>query len=126
MVFPRNKMKLKVIKGIGKGKGIGYPTLNFEIPFDFDLEHGVYFAKVFFEKQEYLGALFYGERSVFDVKKPSLEVYLIDFSGDISKLHINIEIGKKIRNVRKFDSIEDLKAAISDDVKTIKKMAKND
>lgn len=120
MDFLKNKMRGKIIKGIGKGKDLGYPTVNFEIPTDFKCEFGVYSAEVFIGDEKYLGALFYGERSVFGIEKPSLEIYLIDFEGEIIADEIDFETFNKVRDVRKFDSVDDLKKAISSDVEIIK------
>ena len=118
--FLKNKMRGKIIKGIGKGKDLGYPTVNIDIPVDFKYEFGVYSANVFVGDEKYLGALFYGTRGIFGIEKPSLEIYLIDFEGEIGDYEIDFEIGNKVRDVRKFDSIEELKKAISDDVEIIK------
>jgi len=118
--FLKNKMRGKIIKGIGKGKGLGYPTVNIEIPVDFKYGFGVYSANVLIGDEKYLGAFFYGERSIFGIEKPSLEVYLIDFKGEINESEIEFETFNKVRDVRKFDSAEELKKAIFSDVEIIK------
>jgi len=43
------KFKSRHIKGKGRGKKMGFPTINLKIPSNFKLEDGIYAAKVFIE-----------------------------------------------------------------------------
>ncbi|MGB1090574.1 MAG: bifunctional riboflavin kinase/FAD synthetase [Oceanobacter sp.] len=52
--------------------------------------------------------------------KPSLEVHLFGFSGDLYGKHLNTEFLHKIRDERKFDSLEALQAAIARDISDAK------
>ncbi len=45
------------VVGDGRGKKLGFPTLNLAIPAKLDLAHGIYAAKVLIGKQTYVGAL---------------------------------------------------------------------
>ena len=48
-----------------------------------------------------------------------LEAHLIGFSGDLCGKEIEVEIGEKIREVRKFGNDEELKVQIRKDINSI-------
>lgn len=113
----------KKIKGKGRGKLLGYPTINLEIPSDFHEEEGIYASLVIINGKTYKGALHYGPVPTFHEKEKSLEVFLIkentsDFFVSINQL-IEIEIIKRIRSIKKFTSLKELSAQIQIDVKKI-------
>ncbi len=116
----------KVIKGEGRGKQLGYPTINFQIPKNFILKDGVYAVKLYINKKEYLGALHYGPIPTFKKKKKSLEVHLIDVSKETlpktSFYKIKLKVLKKIREIIKFNNEKELKKQISKDIKLIKNL----
>jgi len=110
------------IKGKGRGKKLGFPTINLEIPKDLILAAGVYGVWVKINKQKYLGALHFGPIPTFSEKEKNLEVFLIDVKiKPTNKFNhlIIIEILKKIRDIKNFSSIEKLKNQINQDVKKI-------
>lgn len=142
------KMKITttVIKGLGEGKKLGFPTINLKIPQLFELRPGVYACRL----DNLPGALFYGERLTHGIQGMSLEVFLIQdeniFSAGRSRqvrrlvkknseflenkkfrqgvyqpgLELMLEIGLKIRDNKKFRSLEALKKQIAVDVEKIK------
>ena len=65
------------IKGKGRGKPMGFPTINLEIPENFKLKNGIYAAKVTIENKTFVAALHYGPVPTFGDLQKSLEVYLI-------------------------------------------------
>jgi len=107
-----------VISGRGIGNRLGFATINLEKN-DLDIEHGVYLARAIFNGSSYKGLLHFGYRETFD-SKPSLELYVKDFLGDLSGSSIEVEIMKKIRNVKKFKDGEELKKQIREDIKSMK------
>ncbi|TET64465.1 MAG: riboflavin biosynthesis protein RibF [Candidatus Stahlbacteria bacterium] len=104
----------KVIKGKGKGKKLGFPTINIRvqkeklIPLD-----GVYRVKVPMHNKEFLGAMFCHHNL--------LEIHLLNFSGNLYKKEVSIKLFKRIRNVRKFSTAEALQRAIARDIEVIRK-----
>lgn len=118
-------LKTRQIKGDGRGHSIGFPTINMLIPKDFILEDGIYacFVKIF--GNIYKGALHYGEIPTFNIKTKQLEVYLLDvddFIHDELLDDIELNIVEKIRDIKKFNQIENLSIAIFNDVNNIKKI----
>jgi riboflavin kinase/FMN adenylyltransferase len=119
------KFKSKHIKGKGRGKILGFPTINLKIPSNFKLEDGIYAAKVFIEDKVFTGALHYGPVLTFEELDKSLEVYLIDLNDDnklknLYEIVIKVEIIEYLRPVMKFNSEKALVSQIKKDVKQIK------
>ena len=115
------------IKGKSRGKPMGFPTINLKIPINFELEDGIYAAKVNIENKVFVGALHYGPVPTFNEEKKSLEVYLIGLNdNELKNLFdekiIKVEIIKYLRPVIKFKSKEELIRQIEEDVKQIKKL----
>lgn len=117
------------IKGKGRGKPMGFPTVNLKIPENFKLKDGIYAVKVTIENKVFIGALHYGPVPTFGELQKSLEVYLIEVKqADYELLEnldgkiIKIEIVKYLRPVTKFNSKEELIEQIKNDVRKIKSL----
>ncbi|MFA5318452.1 MAG: EamA family transporter [Patescibacteria group bacterium] len=106
-----------VVPGRGIGSRLGFATANLEKK-DLDIEHGVYIVRTVFNSKNYRGLLHFGYRETFD-SKPSLELYVKDFLGDLPGASVEVETIKKIRNVKKFKSIKDLKEQIKKDLEQL-------
>ena len=108
-----------VLKGAMMGRKINFPTIN--IAYDrLDLPYGVYVSRVHTPLGTYKGALHFGPRSVYGVSDPSLEVHLLDFSGDLYNSEVKVEVYEKVREVRNFESTESLKKQIRLDVEYVR------
>lgn len=96
----------KVIRGKGKGKILGFPTVNLELKDE--IKNGVYKGKLEIGSKKFDAAIF--------IKNGVLEAHIIGYSGDLYGKVIEIEIGEKIRDVMKFESNEDLIRQIKKDI----------
>lgn len=118
------KFKSFHIKGKGRGKGMGFPTINLKIPEDFTLKDGVYASKVSIDNNTFLGALHFGPVMTFNEWDKTLEIHLIDLVDDklnsLDKKTIKVEIIKYLRPVMKFNSEKALVNQIVKDVGQIK------
>lgn len=117
------------IKGKGRGKPMGFPTINLIIPDGFKLKNGIYATKVTIEKKVFKGALHFGPVPTFKELEKSLEIFLIDANPvDYELLEnldgkiIRVEIIKFLRDIIKFKLVEDLVRQIGEDVRQIKKI----
>lgn len=115
------------IKGKGRGKLLGFPTINLGIPKNFELTEGIYAVKVHCAGKEFIGALHFGPVPVFSENKKTLEVFLINTSdSNIPDSHeFEIEVLKFIRPVLNFPNKEALIMQITGDVGKIKKILKH-
>jgi riboflavin kinase/FMN adenylyltransferase len=100
-----------VISGKRKGREFGFPTANIELSRKMD--SGVYAGTVIFENKSYKTAIF------IDPSGLLLEAFILEFNGDLYGKEIELEIGKKIREVEKFETEEKLVAQIKKDIEII-------
>ncbi len=118
------KFKTITVPGKGRGKDLGFPTINMQVipELILGLQDGIYAARVTVEKETYGGALFYGPVPVFNQTEKSLEVYLVD-SGYIyvgPGTEIEVELVKYIRPVQDFSSVELMLQQMEKDVTQIR------
>jgi riboflavin kinase / FMN adenylyltransferase len=114
-----SEYKARVVPGAGRGKKIGFPTLNLEIPEDFDYDHGIYEGWVVMGDKRHKGAFHYGPIPSFDNKNTSLEVFVLDIDLKESPEFVVFSLVKFIRKIRKFASTEELAQQIKEDIKKI-------
>lgn len=106
----------QVINGFHIGRTIGYPTANIQLPNNKLVPaDGVYAVTVMLDREEYNGMLNIGHRPTFDNGQRSIEVHLLDFNRDIYSERIQLRFAERIREEKRFGSIEELKAQISKD-----------
>ncbi|MEK7119861.1 MAG: riboflavin kinase [Patescibacteria group bacterium] len=111
------------VKGKGRGKVIGFPTINLDIPSGLSLEDGIYAAWVTIGDRRYKGALHFGPIPTFDETTKSLEVFLLDATEEeligMENEAIKIDTVKKIRDIIKFDTTGELTKQIREDILVI-------
>jgi FAD synthase len=105
----------KVVRGAGRGKGMGFPTANLDAA-DVDLNHGVYLVQVEVLGREYKGLLFFGPKETFG-EPVSLEIFIQDLANDIYGETVAVRTIKKIRDIKKFNDPRELKKQIERDVR---------
>lgn len=107
-----------VVSGQRLGRTIGFPTANMKLynPLKALPGNGVYavWAEVFGKK--YMGMCNIGTRpTVADSSERTIETYILDFDEDIYGLDLKIKIVGKIRDEKKFTSLEMLKGQLERD-----------
>jgi riboflavin kinase/FMN adenylyltransferase len=109
----------KIVKGKGVGRKINYPTINLFVEEDYKLipKTGVYIVKTKVENRMVFGIMNIGFRPTLDGKHQTIEIHLLDFNGDLYGKKIQIKVLKRLREERKFDSIESLTEQIQKDEK---------
>jgi riboflavin kinase/FMN adenylyltransferase len=111
----------KVIKGKQLGRTIGFPTANIQIDEAYKLipKNGVYIVKSSIDEKIHFGMMNIGNRPTVDGKNQTIEVYFFDFDKDIYYTSISVTILDRIRDEKKFDSLEDLKKQIEKDKQSV-------
>jgi riboflavin kinase/FMN adenylyltransferase len=105
----------EVIGGFKRGTGLGFPTANIALAPGIALAHGIYAVRVYAEGHTCAGAAYLGTRPTFDDGQPMLEVFLLDFDGDLYGKVITLEFIDFVREDIKFASVEALKDQIAKD-----------
>lgn len=117
----------KVIEGDQRGRTIGFPTANIALENQAKLipATGVYAVQVFVEDKEYNGMLNIGTRpTIEDSSKISIEVHLLDFQEMIYGKIIRIAFISRLRDEKKFDSLDALVLQLQEDKKMVEAMMK--
>ncbi len=107
-----------VVHGNHLGRTLGFPTANLKLDEDcrFAAAYGVYAVIVQVEHRILKGIANAGFRPTVDGSEMRIEVHLFDFSGDLYGKTIVVFFVDRIRDEKKFDSLEDLKNQIKIDV----------
>ncbi len=119
----------RVVRGAGRGRTIGVPTANVAIDGELLPRPGVYAARV-----QRLGA---GADTWYDAAvnlgtNPtfvqggvlSLEAHLLDFDSDIYDERIRVAFVARLRDERRFTSIDELVAQIKRDIDSVREAAR--
>ena len=107
----------KVVKGDGLGKKINYPTANIFIEETYKIipKDGVYLVETIIKDKLFNGMMNIGHRPTIGTKNKSIEVHLFNFKKDIYNQVISIKMISKIRDEKKFSSIQALKEQLVKD-----------
>lgn len=110
------RMSGRVAHGDKRGRTIGFPTANIHLHRKASPLLGVYAVEMYgIEGEPVPGVANVGIRPTVDGTRAQLEVHLFDYQGDLYGHHVQVEFRHKIREERKFDSFEALKAQIERD-----------
>lgn len=106
----------RVVKGDGRGRGIGFPTANLETGPLILPKGGVYGGRCVVQGRTYPAAMNVGTRPTVDGARVVVEAHLVGFSGDLYGKALSVELLKRIRDERKFESVDDLRIQIARDL----------
>ena len=111
------KLKGIVMKGRQNGKKIGFPTANVKINEREKIlpKNGVYAVKVNYNEMTNLAMMNIGTNPTFSGNYISNEVHLINWDGNLYKKEIEIFFIERIRDEKKFNSIQDLSIQLQND-----------
>ena len=120
----------EVVKGDGRGRSIGFPTLNISLEAGAEPYRGIYAVKVRDAAVRggapWSGAGYFGDRPTFDSERSFLEVHLMDFDGDLYDRLLMVEFVALIRPDRRFDSVEALTRQMKADCEKAKALLNDD
>jgi len=107
----------RVVAGAGRGVELGFPTANLDIsqgqavPVD-----GVYATWAYLSEGAYRAMAYIGKKPTFGGSRRGLEVYLLDYQGDLRGRELRVDMVERLRGEKYFASIEELKRQIAEDV----------
>jgi riboflavin kinase/FMN adenylyltransferase len=109
-----------VVRGAGRGRGLGFPTANVDTPNELRPAPGVYAIRVRLrEEAEGLwrpGVANIGVKPTFGGSEVTIEAHLLDFSGDLYGKELRVQFLDRLRPERRFGSAAELAGQIKRDV----------
>jgi len=113
----------RVIKGKNRGgRLLGIPTANLALVNEVFPKTGVYAVEVIYHGNWYQGVANIGFNPTFGNKTLSVETHILDFDQNIYGQIIRLNFVKRLRDERKFPTVEELVAQINKDIKTARQL----
>lgn len=109
-----------VVEGAKRGRSIGFPTANIDIPDLLIPADGVYAARARTAGGEFAAAVSIGSNPTFEGDRRIVEAHLLEFDGDLYGQTMTLAIGRRVRGQVKFDGVEQLVAQIEEDVAAVR------
>ena len=116
----------EVIRGDGRGASLGYPTANLDVPSELARPAlGIYAGRALTGGEWHGAAISVGTNPQFQQgapRAPRVEAFLLDFSGDLYGETLRLELWDRLREERRFDSVEALVAQMDLDVEATRSL----
>ena len=112
-----------VVRGEQRGRDLGFPTANLSIDATEKLlpPSGIYAVRGVLKRGVFAGALHLGPRPTFQGSPPSIELYLLDFDGEIYGEEVRVDFFRFLRPVRAFGSVASLVRQMELDVAEVRR-----
>jgi riboflavin kinase/FMN adenylyltransferase len=106
-----------VVRGDQRGRKLGYPTANIRVgdPEKLLPREGVYAVYGWVGETRVPGLLHLGSRPTFQGAPPTVELHLLDWSGDLYGREVRVNFCACLRGVHRFASVEELVAQMQRD-----------
>jgi len=109
--------------GAEVGRGLGFPTANLALQLNKLVPAvGIYAVRVKSSFGRHLGALSIGYRPTFGGDRLGIEVFLIDFDGDLYGAQLEVSFVARLRDEEKYESAAELAEAIARDVEATRRL----
>ena len=109
-----------VVRGDGRGRTLGWPTANVDTDAEIRPGSGVYAVRLRLGPSPTApwrgGAAIVGSRPTFGGTDVSVEVHVLDWSGDLYGQQVRVEFLERLRPEQRFGSVPELAAQIRRDV----------
>ncbi|MCS5591895.1 MAG: bifunctional riboflavin kinase/FAD synthetase [Gammaproteobacteria bacterium] len=113
-----------IAHGAKKGRTIGFPTINIGIRRNLSPVLGVFAVLAEINGITHYGVCNVGKRPTVGGEKTLLEVFIFDFDEEVYGEHATVIFKFRVREEKKFNSFDELKSQISEDVKSAKSFFK--
>ena len=110
--------------GTHRGRELGFPTANLNPHNEVVPSDGVYIVRVSIDKETHGGVVNVGLRPTFrdDPHRRIVEVHIFDFNRKVYGQNMEVQFLQKLREEKKFESVDALKAQIAADVQAARKL----
>lgn len=107
-----------VVAGKGRGRGIGFPTANVDTLNELRPAPGVYAVRAALGETWHGGAANIGVKPTFGGSEVTVEIHLLDFSGDLYGQVLRVQFLERLRSEQRFASVSELTLQIRRDVES--------
>ncbi len=113
-----------VIRGTSLAGRLGFPTANIDPHHEVLPPSGIYAVSVIFNHKNFQGVCYIGSKPTLKRQKEKhIEVYIFNFRKNIYGKYLEIQFIKKIREERKFSSLESLAQQVKKDIAQTRKIS---
>lgn len=117
LMFRPFSFSAPVKKGDGRGRTIGFPTVNQDYPDNLvGIKFGVYKSTVTIGRKRYSAITNIGIRPTFETDRITSETYIKRFKGDLYNTVVKVSLKEYLREEIKFASVEELRKQIELDL----------
>ncbi len=106
----------EVVRGAGRGRTLGFPTANVKTDRPLGLPVGVYVCRLTVGTRQHQAVVNVGFRPTFGETELSVEAHVLDFTGDLYGKRVTLAFVRRLREERKFPSVDALRQQIALDV----------
>ncbi len=104
-----------IVEGRKRGQTIGFPTANMVTENELIPPHGVYATTMTIDGIVHAGVTNIGVRPTFDESETTIETHLLRYSGDLYGRRVRLSFVQRLRDERRFESVDALRAQIDAD-----------
>ncbi len=117
------ELRGEVIEGDRRGRKLGIPTANLDIPVRMSVPvNGIYAAWAAIDGEVHPAALNIGVRPTFGEGKLITEAHLLDFSRDLYGMQMKLRfVGDRIRPEHSYSSVSELMAQVDLDITEVRR-----
>ena len=105
-----------IMQGRGDGSKLGFATANINAPDKMPIKNGVYLTKALLDGKLYDSITNYGTAPTFGDEKVKIETHILGEFDNLYGKKITIYFDKFLRETKKFDTVDQLKAQIKKDL----------
>jgi len=106
----------EVVPGVGRGRGLSFPTANLRERNELIPKTGVYVTETTFDVTRYPSVTNVGTRPTFDDSRLTVETHLLEFDGDLYSKEIEVRFLARIRDESRFSGPNELSDQIARDL----------
>jgi len=106
----------EVVRGAGRGRTLGFPTANVRTDRPLGLPVGVYVCQLTVAARQHRAVVNVGVRPTFGETELAVEAYVLDFTGDLYGQRVTLTFVRRLRDEKKFPSVDALRQQIEHDV----------
>ncbi len=115
-----------VTHGEARGGELGFPTANLEAIDTLVPGFGVYAGRAHLDQLAHWAAIHVGPNPTFGERLPKVEIHVLDFGGSLYGQILEVDFVRRLRDIRRFESVAALQTQVQNDVMQTRKIAQDE